>query len=51
MQYRAKRGASGVCFYRCRQCILVATHADGIQPGECRAALGRLGDFLKEAGM
>ena len=32
-------------------CILVAYHDDKIQPGQCRATVGKLADFLKENGI
>ncbi|KAL1507140.1 hypothetical protein AB1Y20_007993 [Prymnesium parvum] len=46
-----KKGAAGVCFYRCNTCILVAYHDDKIQPGACKATVAKLGDFLKEQGI
>lgn len=46
-----KKGNTGVAFYRCNTCIIVAYHDDKIQPGQCSATLAKLGDFLKEQGI
>jgi len=46
-----KKGNTGVYFYRCNTCIIVAFHDDKIQPGTCSACTAKLGDFLKEQGI
>ena len=43
-----KKGNTGVCFYRCNTCIIVAYHDDKIQPGSCSSATAKLAEFLKE---
>jgi len=46
-----KKGNEGVVFCKCNTCILVATHSDKIQPGQCRSTVGKLADFLRESGI
>ena len=43
-----KRGNTGVCFRRCKTCIIVGYHDDTIQPGACRCAVENLADYLVE---
>jgi len=46
-----KKGQAGVVFVKCNTCILVGYHDDKIQPGQCRTTVGKLADFLKNAGI
>mmetsp|Transcript_40737 Transcript_40737/g.131912 ORF Transcript_40737/g.131912 Transcript_40737/m.131912 type:complete len:128 (+) Transcript_40737:38-421(+) len=46
-----KKGAEGVCFYRCNTCIIVGYHNDKVQPGQCTSIVAKLGDFLKDQGI
>ena len=46
-----KQGAEGVCFCKLKTCVIVAHHNDTVQPGQCRVAVQRLADFLKDSGI
>merc|ERR1719399_225067 len=43
-----KKGATGVVVHKCNSCVIVAYHADNIQPGACNEVTGKLADFLRE---
>lgn len=47
----AKKGNTGVVFYKCKTCMIVSTHNDTIQPGNCKNAVSKLGDYLVENGV
>jgi profilin len=47
----SKTGQTGVVFCRCSTCIIVGLHDDKVQPGQCRTTVGKLADFLKDAGL
>ena len=46
-----RKGGDGVCFFKLNTCVIVAQHNDKVQPGECRMAVQRLADYLKENGI
>jgi len=47
-QVYAKKGNTGVVFFKCNTCVIVGTHNDTIQPGNCKNAVSKLGDYLVE---
>jgi len=48
---RIAQGNTGVVFYKCKTCMIVSTHNDTIQPGNCKTAVSKLGDYLVENGV
>ena len=43
-----KRGNTGVCFRRCKTCIIVGYHDDTIPAGACAQAVGKLAEYLAD---
>jgi profilin len=49
-QIQAKKGATGVSIAKAGKCIIIATYGDGQQPGNCRANVERIRDYLVSSG-
>ena len=43
-----RKGATGVHFYKCATCVLVAFHDEGIPRGKCEDAVRNTADYLRE---
>jgi len=49
-QIQGKKGTTGASIYKCNQCIVVGIYEDNMQPGNCRMAVERIGEYLKGSG-
>ncbi|KAK7100949.1 hypothetical protein V1264_023810 [Littorina saxatilis] len=47
---RCAATGSGCIIYKCRRCVVIATHEDAVQPGACFSGMEKLGDFLVDRG-
>ncbi|RDD38467.1 Profilin-2 [Trichoplax sp. H2] len=45
-----KKGNDGVCCIKTGQCLIIGTYENGIQPGECSVAVGKVADHLRNSG-
>jgi len=48
-QIQGKKGTTGVSIQKTHKTLLIGVYDDGIQPGNCRTAVGKLADYLKGA--
>lgn len=49
-QIQAKKGATGVSVAKAGKCLIIGVYGDGQQPGNCRANVERIRDYLVTAG-
>lgn len=49
-QIQGKKGATGVSIAKAGKCLIIGVYGDGQQPGNCRANVERIRDYLVTAG-
>jgi profilin len=49
-QIQAKKGATGVSVAKAGKCLIIGVYGDGQQPGNCRANVERIRDYLVTSG-
>jgi profilin len=49
-QIQAKKGATGVSVAKANKCLIIGVYGDGQQPGNCRAKVEALRDYLTGVG-
>lgn len=47
---QAKKGAAGLSIAKSGKCMIIGIYKDGQQPGNCRAQVERMRDYLKNQG-
>jgi len=48
-QIQGKKGSTGASIYKTSKCLIIGVYDEGIQPGNCRNAVGKLAEYLRSA--